>query len=83
MLNLIDKCNTLSTKYRRSVFTLTSDVSKNLSKYGHIICIDPTYPNLTSNWTMIPISVIGHSRELLSGSVIFSSKEVYYWMSSN
>lgn len=48
-----------------------------------MVCIDPTYPNLISNWTMIPISVVGPARELLSGGVIFCSNvtsEVYFWI---
>ena len=78
---LDDPCGDVN--YRRAIFTVTHDELDNLQKFGDFISIDPTYPNLTSNWTTIPLTVVGHARELRSGGVIFCSNvtsDVYTWV---
>ena len=69
--------------YRKAIATFTVNELNNLKNYGDMICLDPTYPSLTSNWTTIPISLVGSSRELLSGGVVFCSNvtaDLYEWI---
>ena len=72
-----------NTYYRRAIATFTKDELDNLRNFGDLISIDPTYCNLKSNWSVIPLTVIGSSRELLSGGCVFSSNvtnEIYQWL---
>ena len=69
--------------YRRAIASFTEEELRNLNEFGDFVCLDPTYPSLTNNWTTIPISVVGKGRELHSGGVIFCSNvfsEIYQWI---
>lgn len=55
-----------NTIYRRAIATFTEDELNSLNNYGDLISIDPTYCNLTSNWSVIPLTVIGPARNILS-----------------
>lgn len=72
-----------NTSYRRAIATFTKNELNNLQLYGDLISIDPTYCNLKSNWSVIPLTVINSSREILSAGYIFCSNvtnEVYQWL---
>ncbi|KAK8835920.1 hypothetical protein M9Y10_040299 [Tritrichomonas musculus] len=69
--------------YRKTIATFTVNDLNNLKNDGDMICLDPPYPSLTSNWTSIPISWVGSSRDLLSGGVVFFSNvtaDLYEWI---
>ena len=68
-----DETNDSNINYRRIIATFTQEELSNLEKFGDFISIDPTYPNLLSNWTLIPLSAIGNSRELISVGCVFCS----------
>ena len=58
----------------RKIFaTFTKEEMENLSQYGDFISIDPTFCPMSSNWSIIPLTVIGQEREIRSGGLIFSS----------
>ena len=59
--------------YRLAIATFTKIEMENLHKFGDFISIDPTYVPLSSQWTLVPISVVGRCRELRSGGCIFAS----------
>lgn len=59
--------------YRVAVATFTEKEIRNLAKYGDVVAIDPTFWVLRNEWSIIPLTVIGAKRELLSGGVFFSS----------
>ena len=68
---------------RKGIATFTMEELQNLQNYGEFIVIDPTFYTLTSNWTIIPITVIGPEREIRSGGLIFSSStksEIFRWI---
>lgn len=72
-----------NTIYRRAIATFSKNELVNLQKYGDLISIDPTYCNLRSNWSVIPLTVIGSSREILSGGCVFCSNvnnDIYQWL---
>ena len=70
------------TVYRRAVASFTHEELKNLARFGDFVSIDPSFCALSTYWTMIPITLVGKSRELRSGGCIFCSSattEVFEW----
>lgn len=59
--------------FRLAIATFTKDELINLRNFGDFISLDPTYASLSSQWTIIPISVVGRRRELRSGGCVFAS----------
>ena len=71
-----------NTIYRRTNTTFTKNQIINLQKYGDLICIDPTCSDLRSIWSVIALTVIGSSCEMLSAGGIFCSNvtnDSYQW----
>lgn len=58
---------------RTAVATFTTEELENLKLLGDVICIDPAFDNMKTNWSMVPPTCIGSNRELLSAGVIYSS----------
>ena len=51
---------------RLAIVSFTQKEMYNLQNFGDMICIDPTYPCLTSGWTTIPITVVGKLKRFSS-----------------
>ena len=45
--------------HRKAVATFTKEEIYNLEKFGDFIAIDPTFYTMSSNWSIIPLTVIG------------------------
>lgn len=81
-------CYTLETAvddtiYRIACGAFTQEELQNLSQYGDFVSIDPTFAPLTSEWNIIPLTLIGKNRQLLSGGLIFASNtkaETFIWI---
>ena len=61
----------------------TEQELENLRNYGDFVSIDPTFAPLTTDWSIIPVTVVGKSRELCSGGLIFASNlkaETFIWI---
>lgn len=69
---------------KRKVFaTFTSEELENLRLFGDFVSIDPTYCSMSSNWTIIPLTVIGYEREIRSAGLVFASStksEIFRWL---
>lgn len=69
--------------YRRAIATFTKDELINLQNYGDLVGIDPTYCCLKSNWSIIPLTLVGYDRQILSGGCIFCSNttsDIFCWI---
>ena len=79
-----DDSNDTPEKIKRKVFaSFTIQEYSNLERYGDFISIDPTFYSMSSNWSIIPLTVIGCEREVRSAGLIFASSlktETFYWI---
>ena len=69
--------------YRRAIATFTKEELIILQNFGDLIGIDPTFCCLKSNWSIIPLTVVGNDRQILSGGCIFCSNvtnDVFCWI---
>lgn len=63
--------------------TFTNEELENLKLFGDFVSIDPTYCSMSSNWTIIPLTVIGYEREIRSAGLVFASStksEIFRWL---
>ena len=70
---------------RKVVATFNQEEMENLRLFGDFVSIDPTYCLMTSNWSIIPLTVIGSEREIRSAGLIFASStksEIFRWILS-
>lgn len=58
---------------RKVVATFTKHEYDNLAKFGDFVSIDPTFCPMSSNWSVIPLTVIGYDREIRSTGLVFAS----------
>lgn len=68
---------------RTAVATFTQKELRNLKLYGDVIAIDPTFDQMRTNWSIIPLTCIGPNRELLSAGVIYSASlasDFFHWV---
>ena len=56
---------------RASVVTITPEEKANLIEYCDILSIDGTYMQLTSDWTIVPITLIDERRNIRCGGIIY------------
>lgn len=71
------------TIHRSAVATFSSIELDNLSQYGDFIAIDPTFSPLTTNWSIIPLTVVDSERKIRNAGVIFAScnqAKVFKWI---
>ena len=69
--------------HRQAVMTFTLDELRNLEDYGDFVALDPTFTPTSSNWSLIPLTVVGPERNLLSAGVVFAAScktPVFLWI---
>lgn len=72
-----------NSRTRIACAAFTQEELHNLAEYGDFVSVDPTFAPLTSDWTIIPLTLVGKNRQLLSGGLIFASNtkaEVFMWV---
>ena len=68
---------------RMAVFTISSEEKNNLMNYMDVVFIDPTFINLENQWTLIPITLVSNTRNILSGGMVFTAitnEEILHWI---
>ena len=68
---------------RQGVATFTSEELENLARFGDFVAIDPTFTPLTSDWNVIPLTVVDNERKIRSGGLIFTcnlKSHVFLWI---
>jgi hypothetical protein len=69
--------------FRTGIATFTQEELTNLEQYGDVVAIDPTFVPLNLNWSVIPLTVIGRSREIHCGGLILcarTSAQTFHWI---
>ena len=69
--------------HRKDAMNIMNEDIYNLENFGDYIAIDPTYYTISSNWSIIPITVIGPERDVKCASVIFScntNEDRFLWI---
>lgn len=59
--------------HRQACATFTTEELSNLERFGDFISIDPTFAPTSTDWSLIPLVVIGTRREIRSAGLIFCS----------
>ena len=68
---------------RKVVATFTKEEYSNLSTYGDFVSIDLTFTRMSSNWSIIPLTIVGAEREIRSAGIIFASStksKIFRWI---
>lgn len=68
---------------RQAIATFTQEELENLANYGDFIAIDPTFAPLSTNWSIIPLTVINNERRILSAGIVFASQNkaaIFKWI---
>ena len=68
---------------RHAVATFSQSEMKALSEFGDMVVIDPTFTSLSSNWNLIPMTVVGRNREILSAGLVLCASVnsvVFQWI---
>ena len=68
---------------RQAIATFTQDELENLATYGDFIAIDPTFAPLSTNWSIIPLTVINSERKIQSAGIVFASHNkaaIFKWI---
>jgi hypothetical protein len=71
-----------STK-RAAILTMTPEERDNLRHYGDVIFLDGTFIANELGWTTVPVVLINHQREIVSGGWLFTAveqTEIYLWV---
>ena len=69
--------------HRRAVACFSKRELEFLSLFGDFISVDPTFTNMSSGWNLIPVTLIGRNREILSGGIVMCNSvtsEVFEWL---
>lgn len=69
--------------HRKDAMNFMNEDIYNLENFGDYIAIDPTFYTISSNWSIIPITVIGPERDVKCASVIFScntNEDRFLWI---
>jgi hypothetical protein len=68
---------------RSAVATFTPEEQSNLERFGDVVGIDPTFAPTSLNWSLVPITVVGQSREIHCAGLIFCARttaETFNWI---
>ena len=68
---------------RTMMATFTQQEFDNLKKYGDFVSIDPTFCEMSSNWSIIPLTVIGCECNIKCAGLVFAcstASETFHWI---
>jgi hypothetical protein len=67
---------------RAAVFTISAIEATNLNRFDDVLFLDSTAIRNAMGWTMVPVTLVDDSKEILSGGLSFTAferEETYIW----
>jgi hypothetical protein len=70
-------------RVRVAVFTQTPEENAILAEFSDVVEIDGTHGPLTTNWEIIPITVVDRGRHVYCGDIVFAAyvtTDIIHWL---